>query len=272
MQTPGGHTMRHAVAATRAHPAPRGRRNAGTCLAPCGVLVVLLGCSTATRSTSESPEATAPAVEVGARRVADVDAAMHAHVLAPSESLAVRLLGTVGPDGNWSLGRIAVEPTATGVRIVPIVQQGNARQVIQMLIPLDAVLWVPLPPGTHTVEVQGRDSTFVDRVHVAAGMSRRPPDTRLAYKIVTSGVRSQDFVSIEALAGDGFIEAIEIRETRSAGVGAWRRLDGCQRVGSGLEGRVAVPENDDLRTLEARAVDGQGGRDPEPGFLNLNAR
>src|SRR5262245_60823723 len=55
--------------------------------------------------------------------VAQVDAVLHAHLLAPSESLAVRLLGTVGPDGNWSLQELRVERTDTGVRITPVVQQ-----------------------------------------------------------------------------------------------------------------------------------------------------
>lgn len=246
---------------------------AGTALA----VLWFLGCSAPPTPSGQSP---APAQVAAASRpgavratgVADVDAALHAHVLAPSESLAVRLLGTIGPDGNWSLARIGVEGTATGVRIVPRVQQGNAPQVIQMVIPLDTVLWVRLPPGVQTVEVQGRDSTFVAQVQVEAGRSRPPPETRLAYKMVTNIRSAQEFITIDALPGDGFVEAIEIRETRATGVGEWRRLEGCQRAGAALMGELPVRENDDLRTIEARAVDGQGIRDPEPALLNMPSR
>ena len=227
------------------------------------------GVSTETRDGSskagENGKVSAPPT------VAQVDAVLHAHVLAPSESLAVRLLGTVGPDGNWSLQELRVERTDTGVRITPVVQQGSARQVIQMVIPLDRLVWVHLPEGTHTVEVKGRDSTFTDRVRVAPGLSRPPPETRMAYQVVSAGVRALDFITFDALPGDGFIEAIEIRETRAGGPGAWRRLEDCQREGANLSGRLPVQENDDLRTIESRAVDGQGGRDPEPELINLSS-
>ena len=213
----------------------------------------------------------AKAGEVAKNSVAAVEAVWHAHALAPSESLAVRLLGMVGPDGNWSLQEIRVERTDAGVRIVPVVKQGSARQVIQMVIPLDRIVRVHLPAGIHTVEVQGRDSTFTDRVQVAPSLTRPPPETRMAYQVVTSGVRALDFITFDALPGDGFVEAIEIRETRAAGRGEWRRLEGCLREGANLSGRLQVQENDDLRTIESRAVDGQGERDPEPALINLSS-
>ena len=39
----------------------------------------------------------------------------------------------------------------------------------------------------------------------------------------------------------------------------------------GVGGRLPVQENDDLRTIESRAVDGQGGRDPEPALIKLSS-
>ncbi len=224
-----------------------------------------------TETRDSSSKAGANGKVSAARAVAQVDAVLHAHVLAPSESLAVRLLGTVGPDGNWSLQELRVERTDTGVRITPVVQQGSARQVIQMVLSLDRVVWVHLPEGTHTVEVKGRDSTFTDRVQVAPGLTRPPPETRMAYQVVTAGVRALDFITFDALPGDGFIEAIEIRETRAGGPGAWRRLEDCQREGANLSGRLQVQENDDLHTIESRAVDGQGDRDPQPALINLSS-
>lgn len=206
------------------------------------------------------------ALEVG---VAQVDAVLHARVLAQGESLAVRLLGTVGPDGSWSLAEIAVEEIPGGVRLTPVVHHRPGGMVIQMLIPLDEKILVPLPEGTPRLEVLGRDSTFVESIRVGSGAKRLPPDTHLAYQVVSSGLRSLDFVVFETFPGDGFVEAIEYRETRADGTGPWQILPGCQREGARLRGRIQVNPGGDVLRIEARALSGQGDVDPEPALLNL---
>lgn len=205
-------------------------------------------------------------VEVG---VAQVDAVLLARVLAPGESLVVRLLGLVGPDGSWSLAKVNVEPFDGGVRLTPVVHHRPGGNVIQMLIPLDEEVSVSLGNGVQKVEVRGRDSTFVESVRVGPGAKRLPPDTRLGYQVVSSGLRSQDFVVFETLPGDGFVESIEYREIRPDGPGPWQALQGCEREGARLRGRLFVNPESDMVAIEARAISGQGDVDPEPASLNL---
>lgn len=201
--------------------------------------------------------------------VAQVDAVLHARVLSASESLAVRLLGMVGPDGSWSLAEVAVDTIPGGVRLTPIVQHRPGGNVIQMLIPLDEEVRVPLQSGVQRVVVRGRDSTFTETVRVGPGAGRVPPDTHLGYQVVTSGIHSHQFVVFESFPGDGFVAAIEYREFRAAGPGPWQRLEGCQREGARLSGRMPVSMESDVLKIEARAVSGQGDRDPEPASMNL---
>ncbi len=239
----------------------------------CTLLALVWGCASPAGSTQEAtakaqPSTAAPQAEL----LADVDVVLHAHAVSPDESLAVRLLGTVGPDGNWSLGGIDVEHDSAGVRIVPHVRRGKARQVIQMLIPLDAKVWVRLPVGSQRVEVRGIDSTFVDHVIVAPSNGRPPPSTHMAYRSITSMTHARDLVTIDATPGDGFIDAIEVRETRAGVKGEWKILEGCTRVGAKLSGEIPLPEGHDLQTVESRAVDGQGERDPSPSLLNVGKR
>jgi hypothetical protein len=175
----------------------------------------------------------------------------------------------VGPDGSWSLAEVSVETIPGGVRLTPVVHHRPGMNVIQMLIPLDEKVSVPLQPGVQRVEVRGRDSTFATTVRVGPGGGRQPPDTHLGYRVVTSGVREHAFVIFNAYPGDGFVEAIEYREIREAGPGPWLRLEGCQRQGPRLEGRLQVSLESDVLALEARGVSGQGDRDPEPASMNL---
>ena len=239
-----------------------------------GALVALaFGCAPPAGSTQAAtakapPRTAAPQSEL----LADVDLVLHARAIALGESLAVRLLGTVGPDGNWSLAGIDVEHDATGLCIIPRVRRGNARQVIQMLIPLDEKIWVRLPAGSQRLEVRGSDSTFVDKVTVSAASTPRPPETHMAYQSITSMTHARDLVSIDTIPGDGFIDAIEVRETRAGVTSEWRILDGCMREGAELKGEIPLPDGHDLQKVEARAVDGQGQRDPSPSLLDVSKR
>lgn len=242
----------------------------GTALA-CTVLALATGCappagSTQAGTSKAAPSTAAPKSEL----LADVDLVLHARAISPGESLAVRLLGTIGPDGNWSLAGIDVEHDATGLCIVPRVRRGNARQVIQMLIPLDEKIWVRLPAGSQRLEVRGSDSTFVESVAVSTGSTPRPPETHMAYRSMTSMTHARDLLSIDTSPGDGFIDAIEVRETRAGVTSEWRILDGCIREGAELVGEIPLPEGHDLQKVEARAVDGQGQRDPSPSLLDVS--
>jgi hypothetical protein len=236
-----------------------------------GVLLALAG---ACGGTKQTPPAAAEGTkmnkndtpEVG---VARVEAVLHTRVLAEGESLAVRLLGTIGPDGSWSLAETLQEPIPGGVRLTPVVHHRPGDMVIQMVIPLDEKIWVPLEPGVQRIEVRGRDSTFVASVRVGAGGNRLPPDTHVAYQVVTSGLRSNEFVVFESFPGDGFVESIQFRETGPDGPGPWQELPGCVREGTRLRGRLPVDPTSDVVSIEARAISGQGDVDPEPAALTL---
>jgi hypothetical protein len=232
------------------------------------VLAAAPACGGASRAPAPGATAAAAAASAAAQP-ADVHAVLHARSLAPEESLAVRLLGTVGPDGSWSLRPVGVQRDAGGVRLAPQVQHGTAANVIQMVMPLDERLWLRFEPGVHRLEVVGRDSTFRSEVRVAAGLERPPPETHAAYEVVSFASGARDFIAFTAWSDDGFADAIEVREHRAAGAAPWYRLQGCAREGTKLVGRIQVPGKTDILALEGRAVDGQGALDPSPAYIRV---
>jgi hypothetical protein len=198
-----------------------------------------------------------------AEAMADVDALLHSSILAPGESLAVRLLGTIGPNGAWSLRDVHVERAPGRIVITPEVSHITGQMVIQMVMPLDHTLHLALDPGLHRIEVLGREGTLVDSVRVTAGARRPPPDTRIE---VGAAPGATALVTVTAKPGDGFVERVEYRQLDATGATAWREAGGAERRGGTLILRLQLPAG---RVIEARAVDGQGGVDPTPASVTL---
>jgi hypothetical protein len=204
--------------------------------------------------------------------LADLDAAFFCHAISPEESLAVRLLGTVGPDGSWSLDEVRVEPSDAGVVVLPVVRHTQADLAIQMIIPLDLVLRLHLDPGVQTIEVRGRNRTQVDSVLVVMDVGRPPPETRLELEAGLAPGRI--LVRFEGVTGDGFVNALEFREVGGRGTAEWLPFEGAERRGASLVGslQLELPPPGESRQVEARAIDGQGVADPTPATVELPTR
>ncbi|UCE03373.1 MAG: hypothetical protein JSW67_04060 [Candidatus Latescibacterota bacterium] len=237
------------------------------------VAILLAGCRQGSNGAQGEPAQAQPQAEAApvaaaaaalpAEAMADVDAVLHCSTLAPGESLAVRLLGTIGPNGAWSLRDVHVEQAPGRIVITPEVNHVTGQMVIQMVMPLDRTLHLKLEPGMHRIEVRGREGTQVDSVRVTAGAQRPPPETRIA---VDDAPAATALVTMTAEPGDGFVERIEYRELDATGASAWREAGGAERRGRTLVVRLQLPAG---RVIEARAVDGQGGVDPTPASATL---
>lgn len=189
--------------------------------------------------------------------VAEVDQLLMAHRVAPGESLAVRLLGSIGPDGSYVLESLDVETRPGHVVIHPRVRRQPGDAFISMVLPLDRTVKLRLATGRHIVEVGGLQEV----VEVAAGALRPPPEVRIESRPpVATGVELVVPVEIEARAGDGFVDRIEVRERTAAGESSWRDAESTQRQDEVLRAWITIrrPAGDSVRTLEVRAVDGQG--------------
>ena len=182
------------------------------------------------------------------------------------------LLGTVGPDGSWSLDEVRVEPSDTGVVVTPVVRHTRVDLAIQMIVPLDQVLQLHLEPGMQTVEIRGRNRTQVDSVLVALDTGRPPPETRL--ELETGLAPGRILVRLEGVPGDGFVDALEFREVGGQGTAEWLPFEGAERQGGVLLGsmQLELPPPGESRQVEARAIDGQGVADPTPAVAALPTR
>ena len=210
------------------------------------------------------------AVPVGLR--ADVESLLLAHQLAPGESLAVRLLGTVGPDGSWALEDVQVQREGDRVVLVPRVRHTPGVIAVQMLIPLDRIVRFPLEPGRHIVEVQGRERTLRETVVVRRGARRPAPTTEIhvGKQSVAGGVVP---IEIVGTAGDGFVARIEWRPLPAAGSSgaspsAWREAQSMRTESASLQAWLELRPEDASR-IETRAIDGQGDPDLTPAVADL---
>jgi hypothetical protein len=202
---------------------------------------------------------------------ADVESLLLAHQVAPGESLAVRLLGMVGPDGSWALEDVLVRHEGDRVILVPRVRHTPGVIAVQMLVPLDRIVRFPLEPGRHVVEVQGRERTLRETVVVRRGAHRPAPTTEIhvGKQSAAGGVVP---IEIVGTAGDGFVARIEWRPLSAPGssgaAGVWREAQSMRTEGASLQSWLELrPE--DARSIEARAVDGQGDADPAPAIADL---
>lgn len=194
-----------------------------------------------------------------------VDALLMAHNITPNESLSVRLLGTVGPSGAYSLKDVPVSINGDQVFIMPNVRQAKEGNFIQMVIPLDHTLKVALSPGTYDVQVMAKQGMLTERVVVDVNNQRTPPSTRIELADTSpSGEDPQVRLDIQGNCVDGYIDRIEIRTINAGKAGDWQRAAEISRDGGSLACMITMLRGDTELLLQARAIDGQGVVDPSP--------
>jgi len=199
-----------------------------------------------------------------------VDALLMAHEITPDESLSVRLLGTVGPSGAYSLKDVPVSINGDQVFIMPNVRQAKEGNFIQMVIPLDHTLKVALAPGTYTVQVLAKQGMLVETVVVHVDAKQTPPSTRIELLESTgSNDHQQVTLQLHGECVDGYVDRIEIRTIEAGKASAWRLAPEVRRQQGALSCRVSLSRGTSDLLLQARAIDGQGVTDPSPASFAL---
>jgi hypothetical protein len=205
--------------------------------------------------------APARADKSGVDSLASVERLLLAHHVRPDEPLAVRLLGTVGPNGSWALDAVEVQRTPGRIVLVPRVRRVPGDFFIQMVIPLDHTVSLDLPAGRHRVEVRCREGTLGDSVSVALQASRAQPQVRFERgEPVETGTEIVVPVRLRAEVADGFVDRVEIRSVSGRMESPWQAPEAVERDGPALAGSQSIrrPSGDPERRVEARAIDGQG--------------
>jgi hypothetical protein len=198
---------------------------------------------------------------MGETQRAAVEQMLAARHVRPDEKLAVRLLGTVGPDGSWALDGVDVQREPGRCVLVPRVKRVPGDFFVQMVVQLDHTVILELPAGKTRVEAQGRDSVLVCNVEVAPDVRRDPPNVRCQPSTTApAGVDSIVTLQIDAEVADGFVDRVEVREVSAGTTTEWRAADFTQREESGVRASVTIrrPRKDAERRVEARVTDGQG--------------
>jgi hypothetical protein len=91
--------------------------------------------------------------------LATVDSLVVPERVAAADTLSVRLLGTVGPNGCYSLDRLAVDRTPDRIRVVPHVRHAGQAVCTMAIVPLDETIRLAPPheAGTLTIVVPQAD-------------------------------------------------------------------------------------------------------------------
>ena len=122
-----------------------------------GMIIALgsAGCSGGTEVARTGGRTVVP--QAPSTLIAGVDSIKVPARIAATDTLAVRLQGTVGPNGCYSFNRMAIERSPRQVRLVPLVQQttGSDAACTTALVPLDETVRVdpPFVLGTLTITV-----------------------------------------------------------------------------------------------------------------------
>ena len=101
--------------------------------------------------------------------VASVDSIDAPSQIAPSDTLRVRLVGTVGPDGCHSFERFDVERSSGRLTLMPIVKRttGEGIACTQAIVPLNRTYTAPPPFAEGTLTITAPQS---DRPDVTASV------------------------------------------------------------------------------------------------------
>jgi hypothetical protein len=105
----------------------------------------------------------------GGTGIATVDSLVAPQRIAPTDTLSVRLIGRVGPNGCYSLSAIEASRTEGDVRLVPRVRHERGGMCTMAIVPLDATYRVapPFEPGAFAIEVpQAGRAAVTDTVMV----------------------------------------------------------------------------------------------------------
>jgi hypothetical protein len=215
--------------------------------------------------TGSAAASSLPATSVSPAELADVEKLFVARRIQPAESLAVRLLGTVGSDGSWALERVEVQRSPGRLVLLPRVRRVPGDNFIQMLVPLDRTVRVALPAGRYRVEARGRAGVVGTEVVVEADAQRTPPQAFV--DLQSEAPDGDDLVTsmrLEGRVADGFVDRIEVREVSSNGAGAWHAPEFMERTAAGLQGTMSIRRaaQDGERRVQVRALDGQGTWSP----------
>lgn len=227
-----------------------------------GVALAAGGCSAAGRADSASAGTAAPAsgrgsAVVSTRDLAEVDQLLAVRAIQPGESLAVRLVGAIGPNGSYALDTIDVQQGAGSVLLLPRVRQLPGDFFVQMVVPLDHTVRVALPAGRTRIEARGRTGAKTVEVLVQDGVRREPPQAFVDLQAVThDGDTLVTSLRVEGRVAEGFVDKLEVRE---AG-GRWQAPEFVERTADGVHGTFTLRRvpGDPERRIEARVRDGQG--------------
>jgi hypothetical protein len=113
-------------------------------------LVLVTGGGCATSGGKEMPKgATGP--------LAEVDRVEAPDRIASADTLAVRLVGTVGPNGCYALDRVAVARVGARIRLTPLIDPSRRADAMctMAIVPLDETVRLapPFEPGPLTILV-----------------------------------------------------------------------------------------------------------------------
>jgi hypothetical protein len=120
-----------------------------------GGIVVLgsAGCSGSADSARTADRVVVP--QAPSSLMAEVDSIEAPSRIGTTDTLSVRLQGTVGPNGCYSFNRMAVERAPRQIRLVPLVSRATQGGCTMAVVPLDETVRVdpPFVPGTLTITV-----------------------------------------------------------------------------------------------------------------------
>jgi len=131
------------------------------------------GCSGGSQPTRPDGRDRAIGPQAPSSLIAEVDRIEAPSRIGTTDTLSVRLRGTVGPNGCYSFNRMATERSPRQVRLVPLVQRASRGDAActTALVPLDEAVRVdpPFVPGTLTITVpQPKRANVMTTVEVAA--------------------------------------------------------------------------------------------------------
>ena len=116
-----------------------------------------VGCSGGSQPTRPDGRDRAVVPQAPSSLIAEVDSIRVPSRIGITDTLSVRLQGTVGPSGCYSFNRMAIERAPRQVRLVPLVQRASRGDAActMALVPLDETARVdpPFVPGTLTITV-----------------------------------------------------------------------------------------------------------------------